>query len=310
MPRASTTPGGHPLIRTVWLAAFGLVAVGVFLSLVARAGRPGLLVIAVGLVLLMAGYVAYLVRHLAFLRTLDRAEAAIDLGELERARVTLAPLLELYTSVPAVQRASGLAAYALGDPLAASTLLERAARSYRDDLKLAATLVASYAALNRGGDARRASALAPQAVDVRLALAWSELVALGGDRERGAALVAELAERADVRRAASRRAMAAVLGAVAAANAGDAAGLRGGLAALASERGALSGYERAFLGYLEGVALRELGAAEEARRAWEAAMEAAPGTIGEALARRERANLLARLAAGGSSPGSASSSGR
>lgn len=291
MLRATTTPGGHPLIRALWLAAVGLVATGLFLSFVARAGRPGALVIGVGLALLMAGYVAYLVRHLAFLRTLEKAEASIDDGDLESARVALAPLLERYTSVAAVQRAAGLATYALGDPLAASTLLERAARSYRDDLKVAATLVASYAALNRGGDARRASALAPQAVDVRLALAWSELVALGGDRERGAAMVLELADRADVHRSASRRAMVAVLAAVAAARRRDEAGVRAALAS--ADGGSLAAYERAFLGYLEGVALRELGVPEQAQRAFEAAMEAAPGTIGEALARRERANMLA-----------------
>jgi tetratricopeptide (TPR) repeat protein len=295
--RATTTPGGHPLIRVAWLAAIGLLVVGAILSFVARAGRPGTLVIAVGLVLLIAGYIAYLVRHLAFMRTLERAEAALDEGELERARVALAPLLERYTSVAAVQRAAGLATYALGDPLAASALLERAARSYRDDVKVAATLVASYAALNRGGDARRASALAPQAVDVRLALAWAELVALGGDRERGAAMVPELSERADVRRSASRRAMAAVLEAVAAARRADEAGLRAALTSASSERDALAAYERAFLGYLEGVALREIDLLEDARRAFEAAMEAAPGTIGEALARRERANMLAHVAA-------------
>lgn len=293
MLRAHTTPGGHPLIRTVWLAAVGLLAVGLFLSFVARAGRPGMLVIAVGLVLLMAGYIAYLVRHLAFVRTLERAEAAIDEGDLERARVALAPLLARYTSVAAVQRASGLATYALGDPLAASTLLERAARSYRDDVKVAATLVASYAALNRGGDARRASALAPQAVDVRLALAWSELVALAGDRERGAAMVPELAQRADVHRSASRRAMVRMLEAVAAARRGDAGNARAALASASADREGLAAYERAFLGYLEGVALRDLGLTEDARQAFETAMEAAPRTIGEALARRERANMLA-----------------
>lgn len=296
MLRAATTPGGHPLISTVWLAATLLLAVGLFLALVARAGRPGAVVIALGLVLLISGYAAYLVRHLAFLRTLERAEVALDEGDLEHARVTLAPLLERYSSVAAVQRAAGLATYALGDPLAASTLLERAARSYRDDVKLATTLVASYAALNRGGDARRASALAPQAVDVRLALAWGELVALGGDRGRGAAMVPELAARADVQRSASRRAMVAALEAVAAARGADEVKLRSALAAASTDRDGLAAYERAFLGYLEGVALREAGLAEEARRAFERAMGDAPGTIGEALARRERANMLARLA--------------
>lgn len=296
MLRATTTPGGHPFIRAAWIAGVGLLLVGLVLSLVARAGRPGILVISIGLALLLAGYVAYLVRHLAFLRTIDRAESALDDGELETARVALAPLLASFSSVAVVQRAAGLATYALGDPLAAASLLERASRSYKDDPKVAATLVASYAALNRGGDARRAAGLAPRAVDVQLALAWSELVALGGDRERGAALAAELRQRADVRGSAPRRAMAAALAAVAAARRGDAAAVRGALEDAAREREALAAYERAFLGYLEGVALRELGSADDARRAFEAAMEAAPRTIGEALARRERANMLARLA--------------
>jgi hypothetical protein len=130
-------------------------------------------------------------------------------------------------------------------------------------------------------------------VDVRLALAWSELVALAGDRERGAAMVPELTERADVRRSAARRAMAAVLGAVAAARRADEAGVRAALGSASGEAEALAAYERAFLGYLEGVALRELGSLEDALRVFERAMEAAPGTIGEALARRERANMLA-----------------
>lgn len=287
------TPGGHPLVRLAWITGVGLLLVGVALAALARAGRPGLLVIALGLVLLLAGYVAYLVRHVAFLRSVERAESALDAGDLERARVALAPLLERYGGIPAVQRAAGLATYALGDPLAAAALLERAARSYGDDAKLAATLVASYAALNRGGDARRAAALAPRAADVQLALAWAELVALGGDRVTGARAVRELAERADVERSPARRAMAAALRAVAAARAGEGDLVRAELRTAAAEREGLAAYERAFLGYLEGVALREAGWPEEARRAFEAAMQAAPGTIGEALARRERANMLA-----------------
>lgn len=79
---------------------------------------------------------------------------------------------------------------------------------------------------------------------------------------------------------------------------------------LAKDREDLAGYERAFLGYLEGVALRERGAMDEARRAFERAMDEAPGTIGEALARRERANLLARLAADSGTTSGTSSSGR
>ena len=49
--------------------------------------------------------------------------------------------------------------------------------------------------------------------------------------------------------------------------------------------------ERAFLGYLGGVALREVGALEDARTTFTLAMAAAPDTIGEALARRERAHI-------------------
>ncbi|MGH2377742.1 MAG: hypothetical protein ACRDGT_04640, partial [Candidatus Limnocylindria bacterium] len=102
--RSTITPGGHPLIRRAWLAAVGLIGIGIFLAVVARAGRPGILVIALGLVLLLAGYVAYLVRHWMFLLTIERAERALDGGDLERARVALAPLLERFSAVAAVQR--------------------------------------------------------------------------------------------------------------------------------------------------------------------------------------------------------------
>lgn len=271
--------------------------VGAALFLVARAGRPALLVIGAGLLLLLAGYFAYLIRHIVFVRKVAEAEAALDAGDLERARAILAPLLDQFAGMAVVERAAGLTTYALGDPLAAASLLERAARSFRDDEKLAATLVASYAALDRGGDARRAAGLAPRAVDVRLALAWSELVALGGDRGQGAAFARELDERADVQRSSARRAMAALLLAVAAARDGDGDGVRTAIRRSSADRGLLAPYDRAFLGYLEGIALREMGWIDEARRAFEAAMEPAPGTIGEALARRERANLVARLSA-------------
>ena len=236
-------------------------------------------------------------RHLRFLRDLSRAERALREGDHQRARTILAPLLEMYGNVAVVQRAAGRALYELGDPLSAASLLERAARSYADDVELTATLVASYAALNRGGDARRAAAIAPKQADVRLALAWSELVALGGDRPAGADIVGELASRSDVRSEPARRAMLRTLAAIAAAHAGDASSADAALADARADRAALPAYERAFLGYLEGLALRELGRARDADMAWESAMEEAPGTIGEALARREHANAAARLAA-------------
>ena len=49
--------------------------------------------------------------------------------------------------------------------------------------------------------------------------------------------------------------------------------------------------DRAFLGYLGGVALREAGLVDDARATFALAMEASPASIGAALARRERANL-------------------
>lgn len=290
---------------------------GAVLAFVARAGRPAVLVFAVALVLFVGAYVAYLVRHIGFVREISRADEALRAGELERARAILAPLLESYGHIALVQRAAGRALYELGDPLSAASLLERAARSFHDDASVAAMLVASYAALDRGGDARRAAGIAPKEVDVRLALAWSELVALGGDRLAGTEIVRELRDRADVRSIPARRVMVAALAAIAAAHrvgtwaggADDAGATRAStgeadlaLREVASGRDALSHYERAFIGYLEGVALRELGRVADATAAFERAMEVAPGTIGEALARRERANLLARLAATGPPP--------
>lgn len=291
------TPAAHSLIRGAWLASAGLLVIGATIGVVGRGGRPAVVVLAAAAVLFTAAYVAYLVRHLLFLRDVGRAEAALARGDLETARSILAPLLDSYSHLAPVQRAAGLTLYRLGDPLSAASLLERAARSYGGDATVAATLVASYAALNRGGDARRASGLVPTAVDVRLALAWSELVALGGDRSAGIAMARELGDRADVRASASRSAMAHALVALAAARRLDAAAADAPLGALAAERGRLPADERSFLGYLEGVALRELGRTADAAAAFEAAMETAPGTIGEALARRERANMLAGLAA-------------
>jgi len=292
--RRAATPGSHPLVRAAWLGAGGMLAIAVFLAVVARAVGLAVFVAGAALLLLLLGYVVYMGRHLIFARDLARAEAALAAGDLEGARRILAPLLDLYPGIAVVQRLSGLALYRLGDPLSAAALLERAARSYADDAELAATLVACYAALNRGADARRPAALLPRHADVRLALAWSELVALGGDRIAGEQIAAELRERADVREAPARAAMCAALAAIAHARRGAETSARAALEDPATRAAGLSAFDRAFLGYLEGVALREAGAADDALRAWERAMSAAPGTIGEALARRERANLLAR----------------
>lgn len=295
------TPGAHPLIRAAWIAALGLLSTGAALAVLGSGGRVLLIVLVVAVVMLLAGYVAYLIRHIVFERVIRGAEAALDAADLERARSALSPLLERFPDLALVQRAAGRTLYALGDPLSAAALLEKAARSFGDDAVLAATLVASYASLNRGADARRASALAPRHVDVRLALAWSELVALGGDRVAGAAMLSELRDRADVRGSAPRAAMATVLDATASAYAGETRAAEAAMAAVSRERGALPPYERAFIGYLEGVAWRELGRSSDAVAAFERAMAASPNTIGEALARRELANLRARLAHSSSS---------
>jgi hypothetical protein len=152
-------------------------------------------------------------------------------------------------------------------------------------------LVASYAALNRAGDARRSAARLPEQVDVRLALAWSELVALGGDRRRGSDLVAAIAEDAELSRSAERIAMHHALEAIVAARAGDRDDVRAKLRTAEVDAKALRAGDRAFLGYLGGVALREAGLIDDARATFALAMEASPESIGAALARRERANL-------------------
>lgn len=302
------TPGAHPLIRAAWIGAIGLLSIGATLALLGSGGRLLIVLFIAAFVMFFAGYLSYVIRHLVFERIVRGAERALDAADLERARTTMSPLLAQYPDLALVQRVAGRTLYALGDPLSAASLLEKAARSFGDDPVVAATLVASYAALDRGGDARRASALAPRHVDVRLALAWSELVALGGDRAAGAAIVRELRDRADVRASVPRAAMAAVLSAAASAHGGDPRDAEGALAEVARARDALPVFERAFIGYLEGVALRELGRTSDAVTAFERAMAAAPRTIGEALARRELANLRQRLAAQSSASSSQPSS--
>ena len=96
--------------------------------------------------------------------------------------------------------------------------------------------------------------------------------------------------------------MAATLQAIAAAERGDASAVRARLREADDRFVLLAEDERAFLGYLGGVALRELGALDDARATFTLAMETAPGTIGEALARRERAHIPS----GSGSPASSS----
>ena len=255
----------------------------------ASAWEPRLLPVAIALA---AGSLAvYLVRHGRFLRWLDAVEQAIGRGDLAGAREVAAPLLDRFPDHPLIQKASAGVLYASGDPLSAASLYERAAKRLGDDRDLVVGLVASYAALNKAGDARRAAELLPEDFDVRLALAWAELVALGGDRLRGARASERLIEELEVAHGAERTAMANVLVAIAAALRGDAGSVHAALGVAERQRDALEPPDRAFIGYLGGVALRELGLVEDARATFSSAMDAAPGTIGEALARRERSHL-------------------
>ena len=279
-----STPGSHPVIRVIWRG--GAVLLLVAAGLAAVRAEPWSRIAALAAAgCFVGGLGAYIVRHVRFIGRLGRGETALRAGDLATARAIAAPLLDRYPGFPAVQRLAGLVLYPSGDPLSAATLLEAAAKKQRDR-DTVVTLVAAYAALNKAGDARRAAALRPGDPDVLLALAWAELVALGGDRTRGAALAEALPSDTP-----ARAAMASTLQAISAAHraSGDAA--RDRLRAAEDRFVLLAPDERAFLGYLGGVALRELGAIDDARATFTLAVAAAPDTIGEALARRERSHL-------------------
>ena len=220
-----------------------------------------------------------------------RARRALDRGEMEVARALVAPLLGRFGTVTLVRKIAAEILYASGDPLSAAALFEQAAKRLPQDRAIAVGLVASYAALNRAGDARRSAAHLPEHVDVRLALAWAELVALGGDADRGAALVAEIAKDPELARSVERVAMHRALEAVVAGRSHDRDGVRAKLRQAEGSAPKLRAGDRAFLGYLGGVALREAGLVDDARATFTLAMETSPESIGAALARRERANL-------------------
>ena len=220
-----------------------------------------------------------------------RARRALDRGELERARALVAPLLGRFGTVTLVRKIAAEILYAAGDPLSAATLFEQVAKKLPHDRAVALGLVASYAALNRAGDARRSAALRLDHIDVRLALAWSELVAIGGDRARGRELVAECARDPDLAGSAERVAMQLALEAIVAAHDGDGDRVRATLQRAQRDSSRMRSGDHAFLGYLGGVALREAGLIDDARATFALAIDASPESIGAALARRERANL-------------------
>jgi tetratricopeptide (TPR) repeat protein len=283
----AVTPGGHPLITGLWLVGVAAAVLG-FGAAVLGAYQAAAVLALVALLAFVTGAVAYRQRLRRFSATLVAVEEALDADDVPRARELMAPLLARYHTFPLVQEVAADVLYAAGDPLSAASLWERAMKQL-GATRVAPRLVAAYAALNRGGDARRVAALVPNEPLAQLALAWSELAANGGDRERGAALARELVR--DVERSpnATVAAMTAAVAAIADAQRGDRAGMNAKLEAM--RRATPTSNDAAFLGYLAGVALRDVGDIDEARREFSAAVDRSPESIGGALARRERANL-------------------
>jgi hypothetical protein len=250
-----------------------------------------LAVIAAGCAAVIVGwFVRYQLRLGDVTETMLDAEEALDAGEVERARALMAPLLARYPGLALVQEVAADVLYAGGDPLSAASLWEKSMKALGAP-RVAPRLVAAYTALNRAGDARRVAALVPGDPLARMTLAWCELAAIGGDPERGRALVAELAADAGVRETPSGDAMTHALDAIAAARAGETARMRDALAHAQTRASELAPHDRAFIGYLGGIALREAGSPEDARATWTMALDAAPESIGAALARRERSHL-------------------
>ena len=275
------------MITALWLFGVG-AAVLAFAAAMAGASALAAALALAALISFVAGSVAYRQRLRRFGATLVAVEEALDADDVQRARDLMAPLLARFHTFPLVQEVAADVLYAAGDPLSAAALWEQALKRLGAP-RVAPRLVAAYAALNRGGDARRVSALVPNEPLAQLALAWSELVANGGDRERGAALAAELVR--DVERSPNSTvaAMTALVAAIADAQRGDRAGMLAKIEAM--RRATPTNNDAAFLGYLTGVALRDVGDIDEARREFSAAVERSPDSIGGALARRERANL-------------------
>jgi hypothetical protein len=283
----AVTPGGHPLITAAWLV--GSVGLTVGVAAIALGGAATAILLVLGGALVIVGaFVAYQLRLRGFSATLMAVEEALDAGDVQHARALMAPLLARFHTFPLVQEVAADVLYAAGDPLSAASLWESAMKRLGAP-RVAPRLVAAYAALNRGGDARRVAALVPEDRLASLALAWSDLVATGGDRDRGAALADSLVSDVEHSENATVAAMTAAVAAIADARRGDRSGMLAKLAAM--RRAKPTPHDAAFLGYLAGVALREIGDTDEARREFSAALDRSPESIGGALARRERAHL-------------------
>jgi tetratricopeptide (TPR) repeat protein len=283
----AVTPGGHPLITAAWLLGAAALVVGA--AAIPLGGGGIAIALAVGGTAAIVGaFAAYQRRLRRFSATLLAVEDALDSGDLQRARALMAPLLARFHTLPLVQEVAADVLYAAGDPLSAASLWESALKRLGAS-RIAPRLVAAYAALNRGGDARRVAALVPEDRLASLALAWSDLVAAGGDRDRGIALADSLVSDVEQSQNATIAAMTAAVGAIADARRGDRSGMSTKLEAM--RRAKPTPHDAAFLGYLAGVALREVGDIDDSRREFSAALERSPESIGGALARRERANL-------------------
>lgn len=257
--------------------------------------NPPVLIAVIAAVLLLAGlgwFGRYQLRLRGVTDALVEAEEALDAGDVERARDLVAPLLSRYPTLAVVQEVAADILYAGGDPLSAASLWETSLKRLGAP-RVAPRLVAAYTALNRPGDARRVARLVPDDALARVTLAWCELAAIGGDRDRGRVLASEIARDGAIRDSASGDAMASALEAIAAAQAGDVVTMRGALDRANARSRELTASDHAFIGYLCGIALRDAELFADARETWSAAMENAPDTIGAALARRERSHLPA-----------------
>ena len=283
----AVTPGGHPALTALWLVGIAVAIVAVVAAALGAVATAALLGLGASVVL-VAAFVAYQLRLRRFSATLLAAEEALDAGDVQRARDLMAPLLARFHTFPLVQEVAADVLYAAGDPLSAASLWESAMKRLGAP-RIAARLVAAYAALNRGGDARRVATLVPEDRLASLALAWSELVATGGDRARGRVLADSLV--ADVERSenATVAAMTAAVAAIADAQRGDRIGMSTKLEAMRVAKP--TPHDAAFLRYLAGIALRDAGDVEGATREFTASVDRSPDSIGGALARRERANL-------------------
>ena len=280
-------PSILPLIMLVWLGGLLFASAAVWAGLGSDLRLAAAFATA-ALALFVIAFAAHRIWRERFSAALVAAEDALDRGDLRGARELMAPLLARFPKQAVVQEVAADVLYASGDPLSAASLFESAMKPL-GPARVAPRLVACYAALNRGGDARRVAALVPEDRLASLALAWSELVATGGDRARGLVLSDSLVSDVERSENATVAAMTAALAAIAAARRGDRASLHARLAAM--RRARPTAEDEAFLGYLAGVALREAGDIEDARREFSAAAERSPESIGGALARRERANL-------------------